>query len=153
MALGKDFEGVDFTPDLKNRGGNIFSFRASAENMHGLKTLKNKNFNVSAWVNELVSNGLKHNRRLEPCEISNRLTDFRPVNLIVHKNVAQILERAQMFGGTYDLGKLLCNLIYAYAKDELLSGDCTDYISDDEFFRNMVRLGDKMRDIGFPPVD
>ena len=152
MPLGKDFEGVDFTPDLKNKGGNVFSFRATAENLHGLKTLKNKNFNVSAWVNELISNGLRHNKRLEPCEISNRLQDFRPVNLLLHKNVAQILENAQTFGGSYDLGKLLSLLIYTYAKDDLLKGACFSGVSDDEFMRAMGRLAGRMQALGFPPV-
>ena len=84
MTKSKDFEGLDFNPSLEEKTvNNVISIRANSDNIKDLNALKAQHVNVSGWVNELISNGFKHTRRLSPQEISRNLKDFRPVNLLV----------------------------------------------------------------------
>ena len=153
MTKDKGFEGLDFNPSLEEKTvNNVISIRANSENIKDLNTLKAQHVNVSGWVNELISNGFKHTRRLSPQEISRNLKDFRPVNLLVHKSVAVLLERALAFNGSYEVGKFL-SLLLSHQPD-FIAGNAIAYgVTDETFVQKMEHLDFTLKDQERPRVE
>ncbi len=149
-----DFQGLDFQPDFK--GGkeetNIISIRANSDNLQGLKSLKAQHINVSGWVNELISNGFKHTKRLTPPEISSKLKDFRPVELLVHKTVAVLIERALAFYGAYEVGKFL-SVLLAHHPDFREGNAVAFGVTDEKFLKDMENLNFTLLDRERPRVE
>lgn len=150
MTNSKDFEGLDFNPSLEEKTvNNVISIRANSDNIKDLNALKTQHVNVSSWVNELISNGFKHTRRLSPQEVSRNLRDFRPVNLLVHKSVAVLLERALAFNGSYEVGKFLSVLLSHQA--DFIRGDTIAYgVTDEKFDQKMKQLDFTLKDQEIP---
>ena len=146
MTRDKGFEGLDFSPSLEEKTvNNVISIRANSDNIKGLNALKAQNVNVSGWINELISNGFKHTRRLSPQEVSRNLKDFRPVNLLVHKSVAVLLERALAFNGSYEVGKFL-SLLLSHQPD-FIAGNAIAYgVTDETFVQKMEHLDFTLKD-------
>lgn len=153
MTKDKGFEGLDFNPSLEEKTvNNVISIRANSENIKDLNTLKAQHVNVSGWVNELISNGFKHTRRLSPQEVSRNLKDFRPVNLLVHKSVAVLLERALAFNGSYEVGKFL-SLLLSHQPD-FIAGNAIAYgVTDEKFEQQMKHLDFTLRDQESPRTE
>ncbi len=153
MTNSKDFEGLDFSPSLEGKTvNNVISIRANSENIKELNTLKAQHINVSSWVNELITNGFKHTRRLSPQEVSRNLKDFRPVNLLVHKSVAVLLERALAFNGSYEVGKFL-SLLLSHQPD-FIAGNAIAYgVTDEKFEQQMKHLDFTLRDQESPRTE
>ena len=153
MTNSKDFEGLDFSPSLEGKTvNNVISIRANSENIKELNTLKAQHINVSSWVNELITNGFKHTRRLSPQEISRNLKDFRPVNLLVHKSVAVLLERALAFNGSYEVGKFL-SLLLSHQPD-FIAGNAIAYgVTDEKFEQKMKHLDFTLKDQETPRTE
>ena len=153
MTNSKDFEGLDFSPSLEGKTvNNVISIRANSENIKELNTLKAQHINVSSWVNELITNGFKHTRRLSPQEVSRNLKDFRPVNLLVHKSVAVLLERALAFNGSYEVGKFL-SLLLSHQPD-FIAGNAIVYgVTDEKFEQQMKHLDFTLRDQESPRTE
>ena len=153
MTKDKGFEGLDFNPSLEEKTvNNVISIRANSENIKDLNTLKAQHVNVSGWVNELISNGFKHTRRLSPQEISRNLKDFRPVNLLVHKSVAVLLERALAFNGSYEVGKFL-SLLLSHQPD-FIAGNAIAYgVTDETFVQKMEHLDFTLKDQETPRTE
>lgn len=152
--MTNDFQGLDFQPDFKGdkEETNIISIRANRDNLQGLKSLKAQHVNVSGWVNELISNGFKHTKRLTPPEISSKLKDFRPVELLVHKTVAVLFERALAFYGAYEVGKFL-SVLLAHHPD-FREGNAVAYgVSDEKFLKDMENLNFTLLDRERPRVE
>lgn len=146
MAKDKDFEGLDFNPSLEEKNvNNVISIRANSDNIKDLNALKAQHVNVSGWLNELISNGFKHTKRLTPQEISVKLKDFRPVELLVHKTVAVLIERALAFYGAYEVGKFL-SVLLAHHPD-FREGNAVAYgVSDEKFLKDMENLDFTLKD-------
>lgn len=153
MTKGKDFEGLDFNPSIEEKTvNNVISIRANSDNIKDLNVLKAQHVNVSGWVNELISNGFKHTRRLSPQEISRNLKDFRPVNLLVHKSVAVLLERALAFNGSYEVGKFLSVLLSH--QTDFIRGDTIAYgVTDEKFVQKMEHLDFTLKDQETPRTE
>lgn len=153
MTKDKDFEGLDFSPSLEEKTvSNVISIRANSDNIKDLNALKAQHVNVSGWVNELITNGFKHTRRLSPQEISRNLKDFRPVNLLVHKSVAVLLERALAFNGSYEVGKFLSVLLSHQA--DFIRGDTIAYgVTDEKFDQKMKQLDFTLKDQESPRIE
>lgn len=153
MAKNKDFEGLDFSPSIEEKAvNNVISIRANSDNIKDLNALKAQHVNVSGWVNELITNGFKHTRRLSPQEISRNLKDFRPVNLLVHKSVAVLLERALAFNGSYEVGKFLSVLLSH--QSDFIRGDTIAYgVTDEKFDQQMKQLAFTLIDQERPRIE
>ena len=153
MTNSKDLEGLDFNPSLEEKTvNNIISIRANSDNIKDLNALKAQHVNVSGWLNELISNGFKHTRRLSPQEISRNLKDFRPVNLLVHKSVAVLLERALAFNGSYEVGKFL-SLLLSHQPD-FIAGNAIAYgVTDETFEQKMKHLDFTLTDQETPRTE
>lgn len=153
MAKNKDFEGLDFSPSIEEKTvNNVISIRANSDNIKDLNALKAQHVNVSGWVNELITNGFKHTRRLSPQEISRNLKDFRPVNLLVHKSVAVLLERALAFNGSYEVGKFLSVLLSH--QSDFIRGDTIAYgVTDEKFDQQMKQLAFTLIDQERPRIE
>ena len=153
MTKDNGFEGLDFNPSLEEKTvNNVISIRANSDNIKDLNALKAQHVNVSGWLNELISNGFKHTRRLSPQEISRNLKDFRPVNLLVHKSVAVLLERALAFNGSYEVGKFL-SLLLSHQPD-FIAGNAIAYgVSDEKFLKDMENLDFTLKDRERPRVE
>ena len=153
MAKDKDFEGLDFSPSIEEKTvNNVISIRANSDNIKDLNALKVQHVNVSGWVNELITNGFKHTRRLSPQEISRNLRDFRPVNLLVHKSVAVLLERALAFNGSYEVGKFL-SLLLSHQPD-FIAGNAIAYgVTDEKFEQKMKHLDFTLTDQETPHIE
>ena len=152
--MTNDFQGLDFQPDFREdkEETNIISIRANRDNLQGLKSLKAQHVNVSGWVNELISNGFKHTKRLTPQEISYKLKDFRPVELLVHKTVAVLIERALAIYGAYEVGKFL-SVLLAHHPD-FHEGNAVAYgVSDEKFVKDMENLNFTLLDRERPRVE
>ena len=152
--MTNDFQGLDFQPDFREdkEETNIISIRANRDNLQGLKSLKAQHVNVSGWLNELISNGFKHTKRLTPPEISTKLKDFRPVELLVHKTVAVLIERALAFYGAYEVGKFL-SVLLAHHPD-FREGNAVAYgVSDEKFLKDMENLDFTLKDRERPRVE
>ena len=146
MTKDKDFAGLDFSPAIEEKTvNNVISIRANSDNIKDLNALKAQHVNVSGWLNELITNGFKHTRRLSPQEISRNLKDFRPVNLLVHKSVAVLLERALAFNGSYEVGKFL-SLLLSHQPD-FIAGNAIAYgVTDEKFVQKMEHLDFRLTD-------
>ena len=146
MTNSKELEGLDFNPSLEEKTvNNVISIRANSDNIKDLNALKAQHVNVSGWLNELITNGFKHTRRLSPQEISRNLKDFRPVNLLVHKSVAVLLERALAFNGSYEVGKFL-SLLLSHQPD-FIAGNAIAYgVTDEKFVQKMEHLDFRLTD-------
>lgn len=153
MTNSKDFAGLDFNPSLEEKTvNNVISIRANSDNIKDLNALKVQHVNVSGWINELISNGFRHTRRLSPQEISRNLKDFRPVNLLVHKSVAVLLERALAFNGSYEVGKFLSVLLSHQA--DFIRGDTIAYgVTDETFIQKMKHLDFTLKDQETPRIE
>ena len=153
MTNSKDLEGLDFNPSVEEKTvNNVISIRANSDNIKDLNALKAQHVNVSGWVNELISNGFKHTRRLSPQEVSRNLRDFRPVNLLVHKSVAVLLERALAFNGSYEVGKFLSVLLSH--QSDFIRGDTIAYgVTDEKFDQQMKQLAFTLIDQERPRIE
>ncbi len=94
-----------------------------------LKNLKENGINTSNYVNKVVSDHLSLERELEKDVYKKCTGDFTKVEILVHKDVAVLLEWLKLNKGAIPLANKLAEVIANdnHYQGEFLRGDCNCY--------------------------
>lgn len=94
-----------------------------------LKNLKENGINTSNYVNKVVSDHLRLEKELEKDVYKKCTGDFTRVELLLHKDVAQLLKWLELNKGAIPLANKLAEVIAndSHYQGEFLRGDCNCY--------------------------
>ena len=123
----------DFSPDLNLPKENVKVHKTSVNfdenNTLRLKNLKENGINVSNYVNKVISANFELENQLQNDVYKKCTGDFVRVELLVHKDVAQLLKWLELNRGAVSLANKLAEVIANdnHYQGEFLRGDCNCY--------------------------
>lgn len=133
-------ESIDFAPDLTPPAADL---PVSKENLKGVKTsvnfdfdnslrlknLKENGVNVSCYVNKVVAERFILENELQKNVYKKSADDFIKVELLVHKDLAALLKWLELNRGALPLANKLAEVIAndKHTQGDFLRGDCAVY--------------------------
>ncbi len=123
----------DFSPDLTFPKENVKVHKTSVNFDEGntlrLKNLRENGVNVSKYVNKVVSDNFDLERQLQSNVYKKCTGDFVKIELLVHKDVAQLIKWLELNRGAVSLANKLAEVIANdnHLQGEFLRGDCNCY--------------------------
>lgn len=130
---GAESTAPDFNPDLTVPKENVKVHKTSVNfdenNTLRLKNLRENGVNVSNYVNKVVSNNFELERQLQNDVYKKCTSDFVKIEILVHKDVAKLLQWLELNRGAISLANKLAEVIAndSHYQGEFLRGDCNCY--------------------------
>lgn len=136
----------DFSPDLTFPKDKVKAFKTSVNfdvnTSIKLKNLRDNGINVSNYVNKVVADNFELENQLQNDVYKKCTGDFAKVEILLHKDVAVLIEWLKLNKGAIPLANKLAEVIANdnHYQGEFLRGDCNCYgISTLETALNTIR--------------
>lgn len=126
-----------FNPDYKEPKERV-SLTLDPLNVRNIKKMRGQGFNMSDFVNGLLKAVFSAENRLKPHEYSHKLKEYKKVDLLVHIEVARLLERLISMHGAYRVARKLSYLIGD--DSDMKRADLDIYGAFDLYDKSMGRL-------------
>lgn len=123
----------DFSPNLILPKDNVKVHKTSVNFDEGntlrLKNLRDNGVNVSNYINKVIADNFELEKQLQQDVYRKCAGDFVKVELLVHKDVAQLLKWLELNRGAVSVANKLAEVIANdnQLQGEFLRGDCNCY--------------------------